>query len=182
MNNDLKRRIASAAIPVFNTSMKTRRSILTILLAASLLPAFALPVSVNASGRKKGDFFVSFHVEGDKSEGERRVAEDVVNGRQVYFKRMPVVTHKDMRGYWPFPADDGTWGAAFKLSSSGQRRLNTAGLTERKRLMRVVVNMRKVDVLYIDEAPEDGMIVVWKGLTEEELKKLEKKMPQLKSE
>lgn len=162
--------------------MTTRRKTLTAILATGLLPALALPLSLHASGRKKGEFFVSFHVEGDKSEGKRRVAEDTINGRTVYFKRMPVVTHKDMRGYWPFPADDGSWGAAFKLSKSGVRRLNTAGLTERKRLMRVVVNMKRVDVLYIDKAPEDGMIVVWKGLTEEDLKKIEKMMPQLKSQ
>ena len=45
--------------------------------------------------------------------------------------------------------------------------------------MRVVVNMRKVDVMLIDKNPEDGILVLWKGLTEEELKKLEKTLPQI---
>ncbi|MCB1100135.1 MAG: hypothetical protein KDN22_31515 [Verrucomicrobiae bacterium] len=148
-------------------------------LTACLVPALTLPLSVSGAGKKKGAFTISFHVEGDKSEGDKRVAEDVINGRTVYFRRMPVVTNKDFRGYWPFPADDGSWGAAFKLSSTGLRRLNTAGLTERGRLMRVVVNMRMVDVMLVDRNPEDGIIVLWKGLTEAELKKLEKALPQI---
>ena len=150
-----------------------------MLLAACLVPALTLPLSVSGAGRKKGEFSISFHVEGDKSEGDKRVGEDVINGRTVYFRRLPVVTNKDFQGYWPFPADDGSLGAAFKLSSTGLRRLNTTGLTERGRLMRVVVNMRKVDVMLIDKNPEDGILVLWKGLTEEELKKLEKTLPQI---
>lgn len=144
-----------------------------------LLSVLAMPASVNGAGRKKGGFFISFHVEGDKSEGDRRVAEDSIDGRTVYFRRTPLITHKHLDGYWPFPAEDGTWGAAFRLTSTGQRRLNTAGLTERGRLLRVVVNMRMADVLLIDKQPEDGMIVVWKGLTDDDLRQLEKQMPQL---
>ena len=157
----------------------TRRNILSIFLTACLAAALTLPLSVSGAGKKKSEFSIGFHVEGDKSEGEKRVGEDVVNGRPVYFRRMPVVTNKDFQGYWPFPADDGTWGAAFKLSSTGLRRLNTTGLTERGRLMGVVVNMRKVDVMLVDKNPEDGILVVWKGLTENELKQLEKTLPQI---
>ena len=155
---------------------------MTILLSVCLLPTLGLPLSVDAAGRKKGEFFLSFHVEGDKSEGKRRVSDDTINGRTIYFRRTPVITHRHLNGYWPFLADDGSWGAAFRLTGTGQRRMNTVGLTERGRLMRVVVNMRLIDVLNIDKAPDDGMIIVWKGLTEDDLKKLEKQMPQLVAE
>ena len=39
--------------------------------------------------------------------------------------------------------------------------------------------MRKVDVLQIDQPPNDGIIVVWKGITEDELREIAKLMPQI---
>jgi hypothetical protein len=129
-------------------------------------------------GGKKGKFSISFHIQGDETEGNRRVKEEVVNGQRVYFRRSPVITHKNCDGYWPFPADDGTYGVAFHLSASGRRRISTIAITERGKFMRTVVNMRMVDTLIIDAQPDD-MIVVWKGFTERDLKQISKMMPQI---
>ena len=159
-------------------SMKQKWRALALLVIACLFGG-ALGPDLARGGGRKGKFFISFHVQGDESEGKRRVEVETINGQTVYFSRTPVITHKQLDGYWPFPAEDGTFGAAFHLTTSGQRRLSTIGLTERGRLIRTVVNMRKVDVLYIDRPPEDNMIVVWKGLTDEDLKQIAKLMPQI---
>ena len=102
---------------------------------------------------------------------------NILNGRKVYFKRTPSLTHKHFNGYWPFPADDGSYGAVFRLTSSGQRRMNTVAMTEKGRLLRIVCNMRLIDVVEIDGAPKDGLMVVWKGFSEAELGQIEKEIP-----
>jgi hypothetical protein len=131
------------------------------------------------AGRNPG-FIISFHPEGDEVEGKRKVLPDMVEGKKVYFHRVPVVTHKNIVGYWEFPGDDGqSYGAAFLLNSAGYRELETLAITGRGRLLRAAVNRRPVDVLRIDSAPQDRVIVIWKGITEKEIKKIAKKLPRL---
>ena len=160
-------------------AMTSKWKALPLLALACLLGGAIVPNAADGAGRKKGKFFVSFHVQGDKSEGKRRVQDEILNGETVYFRRTPIITHKQFDGYWPFPADDGTYGVAFHLNSTGRRRMSMVTVRERGKLMRTVVNMRKVDVLRIDRPPNDGIIVVWKGITDKELKEIAKIIPQI---
>lgn len=129
------------------------------ILAASL--ALLAPLS---AGGKKQLYLVSFHEEGDKAEGERKVQEATINGKTLYFRKQPIITHTNFRAYWPFPADDGkTWGAVFWLDTSGQHALQRLG-GQRDQYLAAAVNRMPVDFQYIDEAPTDGRIVIWKNL------------------
>ena len=146
----------------------------------SLVVLMILSAAAYGGGRKGSKaFFISFHVEGENVGGSRRVVADTIGGRQVYFKRSPAITSKDIEAYWPFPADDGTFGVALKLNARGRRELQTLGIVEQGKLLRAVVSMRLVDTLVIDQAPNDGTIVIWRGVTEADLAKMAKMFKQM---
>ncbi len=133
-----------------------------LLLIIAALWGAATPLS--AAGKKQ-PYLVSFHEEGDKEEGVRKVQEAKLNGKTYYFRKQPLITHSNFRAYWPFPADDGqTWGAVFWLDTGGQHALQRLG-GQRDQYLAAAVNRMPVDFQYIDEAPTDGRIVIWKNLS-----------------
>ena len=128
-----------------------------------------------AAGRKE-PFTVTFHVQGDVNEGGF-VQEDPSLGAGIYFRKVPVVTHQQMRAFTPFLSADGvTYGAVFELNDVGAQRLATLQLTEQGKLLRAVVNGQPVDTLRVDSGGETGSIVIWRGLDEKMLKLFEKKL------
>lgn len=142
--------------------MLTPMTRLLFILVASL--SLLEPLS---AGGKKQLYLVSFHEEGDEAEGVRKVQQATVNGKTLYFRKQPIITHANFRAYWPFPADDGkTWGAVFWLDTSGQHALQRLG-GQRDQYLAAAVNRVPVDFQYIDAAPMDGRIVIWKNLTPE---------------
>lgn len=147
-----------------------------------LLWLFALPALAPGGGKSPG-LSVSFHAEGDEFEGQRMVRADPEkgpDGKKHFFRISPVVTNKNFKGFAVFPADDGSFGAAFKLDNSGWESLLQTAAIDSGKLMRVIVNGRPVDFLRIDKPRRnDHTIVVWKGLSEEDVKALRAKYKEL---
>jgi hypothetical protein len=119
-------------------------------------------------GGKQPVYLISLHEEGDQMEGPRKIQEFEVRGEMRYFRKMPVLTQRNFKAYWAFPAEDGrTWGAVFWLDTSGQHALRRLGVANRGQYLATAVNRQPADVLMIDRVPEDGRIVVWKNLSPE---------------
>ena len=145
---------------------------LTLMLLAILPPA-------HGSGKARR-YSMSFHVEGDEFEGPRMVREERVDGKSHWFRISPVLTSNNFKGFYAFPAEDGSWGAAFAVNDSGWEAIMQTASTDAGKLMRVVANGRAVDMLHIDKPKrDDHLIVVWKGLSTEEVAGLRKKLPEI---
>ncbi len=150
--------------------MKARLPHIFLAAAAALLMA----------GGKSPDFIISFHEEGAKEDGKTKVMEHEVLGEKRYFRIMPAVTQKDIKAYFPFKAEDGqTWGAAFWLDTSGQHALQRVGVGNRQQFLAAAVNRVPVDIQLIDNAPEDNIVVIWKGLDEKLFPLFDKKFKRL---
>jgi hypothetical protein len=148
--------------------MASKRYFLPLVLVLSLLCV---------SGSRKAKTLVSFHVE-----AEQAVAEVDPQGKFIlplilgnppttyYFQKVPEITSKQVEGFYAFPSRTGEgFGAAFKLDPQGRNRLQSlTSLNSGKRLL-TTVNTRPVNFVVIDRAISHGYIVVWSGLTAEDI-------------
>jgi hypothetical protein len=59
-----------------------------------------------AGGGKAPVYLISFHEEGDSMEGPKKIQELPVRGETRHFRKMPVITQRNFKAYWAFPAED----------------------------------------------------------------------------
>jgi hypothetical protein len=145
-----------------------------------LFMALAISSSSWAGGKSRGAY-IGFHPEGDEAEGPKFVRPDVVGGEQHFFRINPDLTIRHVDSFYAFLSEDGaTFGAILKLNAEGQRAHDVMVSTNLGKLTRTIVNGRAIDVLRVDRPRQnDGQIVIWKGLTLQDLELMEKKLKRL---
>lgn len=116
------------------------------------------------AGDKRAGMRISFHVEGEETDGPNRVRPYEVHGEQKFFNNIPVLTHKNFVAYYPFANEDGTFGAAFLLDEKGKTALAREVQQKKGRVIIPVVNAQAGDPMLIDRTP-DRFVVLWSGLS-----------------
>jgi len=150
------------------------------LLAILCLILPILTVSVSASGKKAPPASISFHVEGSGVEGPKFVRKVKTIAGERYFRKVPEISTKDIVAFSPFPADDQTtYGVVFKLSKRAAQRLNASTNLNRGKLLLAIVNGQAVGVVRIDKPVTDGMLVIWSGIKEHEIKLYDQVAPRI---
>ena len=143
-----------------------------------ILPFFT--VNILANGKKAPPASISFHVEGSSVEGPKFVRQVKTVAGQRYFRKVPEISTKDIVAFSPFPADDKTtYGIVFKLSKRAAQRLNTTTNLNRGKLLLAIVNGQAVGVVRIDKPVTDGMLVIWSGIQEHEIKLYDQLAPRI---
>jgi hypothetical protein len=133
-----------------------------------------------AAGGKSPAPYIGLHVQGDEYEGAKFVKPNVVNGETKYFRIIPDVTTRHFSAFQAFVSEDGaSYGAALRLNDEGLRALNVMCTTSQGRLARTIVNGKLLDIIHIDRVPADGYVIVWSGLSEDDLKLMSKKLRRL---
>lgn len=146
-----------------------------------LLTAFLIAVTglFNVAGsKKKPAVTVRFHAETAKENGAPftlHIQRADGNG-DIWVSQIPTVTEEDMESFLPFQAADGTFGAYFKLDSHGKLMLETLSMEAQGKIIAVIVNGRHVIDLLIDRPIRDGLAVIPRGLTVQEVELLHKKL------
>jgi len=144
----------------------------------SLALGLAILCALTISGARKPSLTISFHLEGEQHDGAKMVQPmKLGNPPQLYyFRRIPELTQRHIKGYYPFPANDGSsYGAAFKLNQNGSDTLTTISTVGQGRKLLTALNSEPVDFIVLNEPVRDGYIVVWGGLTKADLAKFDKK-------
>jgi hypothetical protein len=158
-----------------NPRMNLRIAALAALVTLVMAP-------LGQAGGKAGEMgMVTFHLE---TEGEgaspKMVFPQMDEGQQRFFLRMPEITMRDIVAFSPFPSGSGDeYGLVFQLKDAGKRRLNVLSLTAQGKYLLAQVNGRVVDGVIIDKPVDDGLIVVWKGITTDEVKLFDKVLPRI---
>lgn len=143
----------------------------------------AFPALCHAGGKAGDAAAVSFHIETEGNENPKMVAPFDVGGQQRFFRRMPEVSMKDFSAFSPFPSDDGqTYGVVFQLKAAANRRLSAITQVNQGKMLIAQVNGRVVDAVIIDKPVNDGLIVIWKGITDAEIKQYDKVAPRIGAE
>lgn len=147
--------------------------ILPILLAAILLPG-----SLLGGGKKAPPLSVSFHLQA--GEGERQVFRQLTAGREILYRKNAELGTKNIVAYRPFPADDGeSYGVVFQLDKVGANRLQALSNASRGQLLLAVVNGQVRDAVVIDKPVNDGLLVIWKWITLQEVRQADQLIPRI---
>lgn len=157
-------------------SWRMQRNVLAWILG--VLGVMVMPLLAGGSAARSS--FVTVHVETESSDNPKMVFVQAVQGVPRTFRRMPDLSNRDIVAYKRIPAVGGAGsGAVFQLKEAAAKRwqaLTTAGVN---RWVVTQVNGRVVDGFVIDQPVSDGLIVVWKGLTEADLAVLQKEFPEI---
>ncbi len=128
-----------------------------------------------AAGKADKKASVSFHIETEASDNPKMIFPHTLNnGQKRFFRRLPEISLKDVVSYSPFPSDSGDgYGAAFRLKESASRRLSALTNINQERWLVAQVNGRLIDAVLIDQPINDGVLVIWKGITTADLSSLD---------
>jgi hypothetical protein len=103
-----------------------------------------------------------------------------VMGKQRFFRRLPEVSSRDFVAFSPFPAEDqASYGVMFQLKNNAQRRLASVTSVSTGKWLVCQAFGRIVDGVLVDEPVDDGAIVIWKGLSLEEIRLLDESLPRI---
>jgi len=161
----------------FTPAMKSLTAALTLMLCIALAP------SLFAGGKKQDKASVSFHMETEGTDNPKMIFPQLTHGKTRYFRRMPEVSIKDVVAFSPFPSEfDGDYGIVFKLKGNAANRLSAITSANIGKWMVAQVNGRTVDGVSIDKQVDDGVVVVWKGVTLPDIAAFDKVLPRLGQE
>lgn len=148
----------------------------------AVLFLLSLAPSVDAGGKKEETPVISFHMETDPTDNPKMITPVPLGNNQTrYFRRLSEITMKDVVAFGPFPDDLGgnTYGVALRLKPNAANRISASTAVNIDRWMIARVNGRVVDGVRIDKQVTDGLLIIWKGLTIDEINLLDKTLPRI---
>lgn len=150
------------------------------IVAFVMLFAIAIAPTLQASGKKKIKTTISFHIQADATDNAKMIFPQLTNGKTLYFHRMPEITSKDISGFSPFPSDVGDgYGIVFKLKGNAANRFAATTNANIGRWLIAQVNGRVVDGVMIDKEVDDGFVVIWKGITLDDINLFDKDLKRI---
>jgi len=148
-----------------------------------MLAALTPVPSAFASGKKESKVSITFHMETEATDNPKMIFPQLANGQQRFFRRMPEIGTKDIVSFSPFPSEAGDdYGIAVKLKSNALNRLAAVTNANQGKWMISQVNGRVVDGFFIDKQIDDGVLVIWKGVTLADITLLDEELPRAGSE
>lgn len=146
--------------------------------ALLMLAVLVFIPSAFASGKKEPKVSVTFHLETDATDNPKMIFPQQANGQRRFFRRLPEISTKDILSFSPFPSEvDGGYGIAVKLKSSAVNRLAAVTNANQGKWMISQVNGHVLDGFFIDKQIDDGVLVIWKGITLADIALLDEELP-----
>jgi hypothetical protein len=153
------------------------------LTALFMIVSLLLTPAVHASGKKEPKVSVLFHMETEASDNPKMIFPQLANGQQRFFRRMPEFSTKDIVSFSPFASQfDGDYGIVFRLKGNAANRLVAISNANQGRWMVTQINGRVVDGVMIDKQIDDGVLVIWKGVTLADIATLDEAFPRVGEE
>jgi hypothetical protein len=97
-----------------------------------------------------------------------------ISGKDIAIEKIPWISEHDVAAFFPYPAQDGTFGALFQLDEHGRVVLDTLSVERRGGFLFVFVNGRIITELQIDKRVSDGKIYVPSGLSASDIDSMKK--------
>lgn len=146
-------------------------------LIAALFCTIAV-VCMGAGSKAKG-YLVTFHLEGDETDSAKFVSPVKLGSehRQYYFRKMPSFTDRDIVWFYPFVSEDGqSYGAAFRLADHKAQELTGITVANQGKLFGTRVMDAPLRAVIIDRPINDGIVVIWSGLSQNHVKLISTKI------
>ena len=143
-----------------------------------ILLALCATALLCTGGAKKPVVDLRIHGEGIAAEAPSfAFPANLINGRETFLARMPLLTQREVRAVYPFPAADGTQGIYLKLDNHGSGLLKQHTMERSGRLLAVFFNGRQVSNLVVDRPVNDGIVSIPRGLDSTEVELLTSAYP-----
>ena len=138
------------------------------LLGAALV--FLLTLSVPAGTRH---CIFRVHLEANARDGEV-FAQPIrlITGRTVFIEKIPWLSERDVRRFYPYRAADSSYGALLELDDHGRTVLDSMSVEHRGSYLYVFINGRPLTEFQVDRRVSDGKIYLASGLTEADIKSM----------
>jgi hypothetical protein len=158
--------------------VRGKSSYLFLLAISLLLVLTGQPV---LAGDKKGkDVALTFHMQTEIEGNPKMFFKINVAGKECAFSQMADFSSRDVVAFSPFLGDDqNTFGIVFQLKSSAKNKLENLSTANRGKYLCAKFNGRVVDAVMIDKTVTDGILVIWNGITDGEIKALDKLAPRI---
>ena len=116
------------------------------------------------------------HVEANSHDGPTFSTQfrSPTSGKNVVIQKMPTVSERDVTGFAPYQANDGSYGVLIQLDKHGTLALDSLSIERRGTMLFVFINGRLVTELRIDRRVSDGRIYLPSGLTPNDLALMKK--------
>ena len=157
--------------------MQSRIAAVLMVFLAALCPV------VWAAGKAGNKASVTVHMETESTDNPKMIFPQEISGQTRYFRRVPEINTKDVISFSPFPSEAGDdYGVLFKLKDNAARRLSAVTAASQGRWLITMINGRGVDAVVIDKQIDDGMVVVWKGVSLADIAVLDEGLPRIGAE
>ena len=141
------------------------------LLIITLL-SLSLTSSVFSFGKKPPKNRLTFHMQGQASDGPKMVFPQRIpqlEGRQLFFKKSPLTFTKEIVAFLPSFAEDGTARATFQFRPETARRIAAITNQNRQKWLAARLNGRFVGAVFIENPVTDGKLSIWQGMKQAEI-------------
>jgi len=127
------------------------------------------------AGKRREATLIGFHLQSAKSDPEKNTTKLVVGSGSYNVRSSPEFSRRDIDGFYPFLAKDGTtFGTSFRLTKSGRKRLQILSSIALGRRLFTVIDSDPVDFVLIDRPITHGYITCWKGLQRKHIEQFKK--------
>ncbi len=137
------------------------------------------PLLLQAGQTKPPAVSLRLFAEGNEKEGESFVTPVELTSPQkrIFVRKVPILSEKDIKAFFPFPGRDGMIGAYFRLDPHGSDKLDQFTTEDRGKLAVIMINGRVAAALKVEQRVTDGILYLSGGLLPNEVALLEMKYP-----
>lgn len=115
-------------------------------------------------------FPVSFHLQGDKSDGAKMSVTQNFAGHEITFRKSGFIGSRDIESYRSFQdPKTGTYGVGFYLKPGAKNRYQASTAENIGKLILPIANGKPCEIFEIDKSYSHGIICIYSGLTKEDL-------------
>ena len=144
---------------------------------AKIVPflSILLLLPILTAGKRRESSLISFHLQAGASDPDKNTTKLVFGSTPVNVRISPEFTSRDIDGFYPFDAEDGTsLGTSFRLTKSAGKRLEILSSIALGRRLFTVIDNNPVDFVRIDGPIKHGYITCWKGLNKKHIEQFKK--------
>jgi len=129
-------------------------------------------------GQKKLPLSVRFYVQTSPNDSDSfAVPVTMLNGQRTAIDEIAVISEHDVIAIYPFTAQDGSGGCAFKLDDHGTISLDSLSSAKRGTLLIATIDGQQLADIMIDQRVSDGVVTIPSGITTDQMKELLKRYP-----
>jgi hypothetical protein len=124
---------------------------------------------------KKPKITITFHAQAEATDPRKTSFDMQIEGQIIVFKVVPEVSQQNIVAFHPFDSETGDKGMALQLDFSGRENLELITRMRHGQVLVAMINGVPVDYVVIDRVIDNGLVTIWRGVTDENVKELDKK-------